>query len=119
MDINIIEKAIEDLENSEETEENVTLLSSLYIVRKNLNSSKFSQSSHDNYTQFPYYEKYISTKRKYQLNQTTEGEVIQDMKNMCRELKMLVSTLYCNTDMNKERLCIRQMLQELSEKFCS
>ena len=119
MDIDIIEKVIKDLENSEETEENVTLLSSLYIVRKNLISSKIPQSSHDNYTQFPYYEKYVSTKKKYQLKQTTEGEVIQDVKNVCMELKNLVSTLYCSTDMNKERLCIRQMLQELNEKFCS
>ena len=119
MDISIIEKAIEDLENSEETEENVTLLSSLYIVRKNLNSSKISQNSHDNYTQFPYYEKYISTKRKYQLNQTTEGEVIKDMKNVCIELKEFVNTLYYNTDMNKERMCIKQALQEIVENFCS
>ena len=116
MNIDVIEQAIEELENSPETIENITELASLYIVRDNLKSSGYS-NSYENTATLPYYDNYLDSKRRYQLKQTTEGEVIQGIKNTCRELKEFIEILYCNTDMNKERLCIKQMLKELYEKF--
>ena len=116
MNIDIINQAIQELEVAEETVENIEELAALYVVRENLLSSGNSYSSHT--ASLPYYDKYISSKRRYQLKQTTEGEVIRDVKNTCQELKDLVCTLYANTDMNKERLCLKQMIQELFEKFC-
>ena len=114
MDIVAIEEAIETLENEDATFDNVSELASLYTVREHL---KQRTSELDDI--FPYYSKYTEIKRRYQLNQTTEGEVIQGMKNVCRELQEFIQELYSHTDMNKERLCLKSMLKDLNKKFSS
>lgn len=116
MNIDIIEQAIQELEYSEETVENIAELAALYIVRDHFYEKK---SSHDTGNSFlPYYPVYIESKRKYQLHQTTEGEVIQNVKNFCRDVETLMKTVYSNTDMNKERLCLSQSIKNLYETYC-
>lgn len=120
MDIQLIEDAIETLVNSDTTYDNVQELASLYIVHENLNSPlKPMVDGVNNELEdiLPYYIKYRDIKRKYQFNQTTEGEVIQGMKKVCKELAEFIDALYSGTDMNKERLCIKNMLVQLNEKY--
>ena len=120
MDVVAINEAIQTLEDEDTTFENITELASLYIVRDHLQSPQYSVSSHSELEDvFPYYSKYVDSKRRYQLKQTTEGEVIQGMKKVCKELQDFIEELYSHTDMHKERLCIRGMLEKLNKDFCS
>lgn len=117
MDIVMIRDAISELEQSDTTLENVQELACLYIVNEHLsNTSKSVVTEFDDI--LPYYNKYIDIKKRYQLNQTTESEVIQGIKDVCREICEFIQQLYCNTDMNKERICIKKMLTDLNLEYC-
>ena len=120
MDIIAINQAIEDLENDDTTPENVSELAALYICRDNLENRKESmvdivESELEDI--LPYYLKYRTTKRKYQLNQATDGEVLQGIKDVCRELKEFIDTLYSSTDMHRERLTIKRTIRDIYEKY--
>ena len=120
MDIQMIRDAIEELENEDVTYDNIDELASLYIVYNNLQRSGYSMiTSVESEAQdiLPYYIKYQDIKRRYQTNQTTEGEVIQGIKKVCKELSEFIDALYSGTDMNKERLCIKDMIKQLNEKY--
>lgn len=120
MDIQIIEEAIGELETADTTYDNIAELSSLYIVYNNLKQPiKTMVDGVNNELQdiLPYYIKYRDIKTRYQLGKTAEGEVIQGMKRVCKELAEFIDALYSGTDMNKERLCIKDMLVQLNEKY--
>lgn len=120
MDIQMIRDAIEELENEDVTYDNIDELASLYIVYNNLQRSGYSMiTSVESEARdiLPYYIKYQDIKRRYQTNQTTEGEVIQGIKKVCKELSEFIDALYSGTDMNKERLCIKDMIKQLNEKY--
>lgn len=120
MDIIAINDAIDSLENSDTTVENVAELASLYICRSNLETGL--KSTIDDIKQeyediLPYYLKYRDIKRRYQRNEAIDSEVIQGIKDVCRELKEFIDILYQCTDMNKERLCIKDMIHSLAKKY--
>lgn len=120
MDLVAIEDAISILEESATTPENVSELASLYICKANLQNrlETLPDAIADELSDIlPYYTKYRDIKRRYQMHQTTEGEVIKGIKDVCRELSEFIGVLYSGTDMNKERLCIKQMLAQLNEKY--
>jgi len=120
MDIVAINEAIETLENSDTTFDNVSELASLYICKENLNRglNLMVDGVKQEYDDIlPYYMKYRDTKRRYQQNQAIDSEVIQGIKDVCRELKEFIAVLYQNTDMNKERLCIKDMIRTLAKKY--
>ena len=120
MDLLAIEDAIEALETAETTPETVSELASLYICQSNLKPALKSvsdavQTEYDDI--LPYYLKYRDTKKRYQQNQAIDSEVIHGIKDVCRELKEFIDTLYQHTDMNKERLCIKEMIRTLAKKY--
>ena len=120
MDLLAIEDAIESLETAETTPETVLELSSLYICRDNLKhclKSTVDAGKDELEDILPYYMKYRETKRRYQMNDAIDSEVIQGIKDVCREIKEFIAVLYQNTDMNKERLSIKNMIRELSKKY--
>lgn len=120
MDLSSIEAAITELENSDTTVENVAELASLYICKDNLERSlnlMVDSVEEELNDVLPYYMKYRDTKRRYQLNEAIDSEVIQGIKDVCRELKEFINMMYYGTDMNKERICIRDMIHELAEKY--
>lgn len=116
MDITSIEGAIEELENSPTTIENISELASLYIVRNNLFNTLQSFQQPDI---LPHYQAYVENKRTYQLDENTEGAVIKSLKSLCIDLNEFFSTLYSNTDMAKERLCITELIETLHQKYNS
>lgn len=114
MDLVSIENAIEELENGPTTIENVSALSSLYIVRNNLFKTLHSSQSPDI---LPHYQNYIENKRAYQLDQNNEGAVIKSLKNLCLDLDDFFNTLYSNTDMAKERRCISELIENFHNRY--
>lgn len=119
MDLTTIEYAIEELENGEETFDNITELACLYIIRDNLSRSSpnISRPEKELNDILPYYQQYIKIKREYQQNKISESAVIAGIKDVCRELTEFIDTLYSCTDMGKERRCIVQMLDSLAKKY--
>ena len=120
MDLVAITDAINSLESSAATPQNVAELSSLYICRDNLESGlnrQINASEKELQDILPFYQKYRGIKRRYQLNQTTAGEVIRGMRDVCVEITEFIAALYSGTDMNKERICIRDMLKLLYDKY--
>lgn len=116
MDLTSIESAIEELEDSPTTTENVSELASLYIVRENLFKTLQSSQSPE---VLPHYQSYIENKRSYQLDQNTEGAVIKSLKNLCTDLTEFFNRLYSNTDMAKERRCITELIESFHQKYNS
>ena len=118
MDIIAIQEVIESLEQSETTPDNVAELASLYIVRNNLETKKDNvQSELEDI--LPCYQKYVETKKRYKLHKAIDSEVIQAMKNVCREMKEFIDALFTCTEMHKERMLLRKMLQDLNDKYKS
>lgn len=124
MDLLTIKEAINTLVESDTTPQNVAELASLYICKGELEKLKFAPKFRviDGVEEewqdiLPYYQQYKDVKKRYQLGQTNEGEIIQGIKKVCLELKEFIEALYSGTDMNKERLCIQQMLRELYSEY--
>lgn len=118
MDIIAIQEAIESLESAETTPENVAELASLYIVSNSLKETEDEDKVQSELEDIlPYYVKYRNIKRRYQLHQALDSEVIQGIKNVCRELQEFIVTLYQHTDMHRERMCIKKMLSSLWEQY--
>lgn len=114
-----IEEAIEALKSEELTAESAYKLAALYIIRDNISTNNHSYSQEGDETSLlPYYSKYSNAKRRYQLNLTTESEVLCTIKFACKELSDFIDTIYSNTDMNKERICIKSTIRALYEKYC-
>ena len=111
MDIQTINNAIDELEHSDTTYENISDLAHLYIVRTAFHTENEADDI------LPAYNKYVALKRQYQLGEITEMIVIKSLQTVCTEIQELVSTLYKCTDMNKERKCIREMIQSMHDNF--
>jgi len=65
----------------------------------------------------PSYYEYVDLKRDYQMGNISESRVIKSLKFVCIEIREFVDTLYSSTDMNKERKCIREMIDNISRDF--
>lgn len=120
MNIQEINEAIELLEDSDTTVDNVIELSSLYIVRKNLKSGDMkviSGAEKELNDLFPYYNKYVDAKTRYRFGESNEGEVSNTLKSLCVEVAEFINVLYCNTNMRKERKVIEDMIKQLYEKY--
>ena len=124
MDLVAIQEAINTLVNSSTTADNVSELASLYIcsicLQESVKSAKYSElqgTEKELKDILPYYRKYVDIKRRYQLHQTTEGEVVVGIKKVCKEITEFIDSLYRGTDMNKERICLRNMIKQLNDKY--
>ena len=121
IDLEIIEDAIYELENSEMSADNVLELASLYIVKdKQLKSNTDTNKRvvEDELEDIlPYYRKYCEIKRGYQLHQLPEEAVVDAIGKVCKEISDLIITLYSGTDLLKERKQIHKMLTNLYKTY--
>lgn len=114
LNISTINDLIDELENGDTSLSNVRNLSALYNVRAHLlGNTKFDKTAKELNDIFPSYLQYIEAKRKYQLHETTEDAVYINMKELCREIKEFIQTLYSGTDTPKERELIKELLKEI------
>ena len=118
MDIKMINDLIDELEQEDLSLSNIRNLSALYTVKKQI----LGNISFDNVVKelndiLPSYEQYINIKRKYQMRETTINNVETELKNVCREIKEFIQTLYSGTDDNSERILIKNLVEELRKTF--
>jgi hypothetical protein len=120
MNLSDIEYEIDLLENEEFTAENVADLASLYIVYDNMKhdlnrtSDGIEKELNDI---LPSYQNYCESKKRYQLGNANEGEVIKTLNLLCKEISEFILSLYSGTDMNKERIYIRNEITKIYEKL--
>lgn len=120
MTLEEINVAIDELESDEISVFNVKKLASLYIVRDNIEKSvKTSVDASERELQdvFPAYSHYKDIKRKYQMKEIPEDALVPVMKLVTQELQEFILTLYNNTYLRKERICIEQMILDITNKL--
>ena len=110
MDLREITDTIEELENGDTTFDSCIKLSALYNVRDNLKSDT-EKALNDILPQF---RMYVAVKKKYQLKELSNEDLIFAMKSMCRDIEEFISTLYQNTELQEERELIKMMLANLT-----
>lgn len=114
LNISTINDLIDELENDDMSLSNIRNLSALYNVKTHLlGSNNYDSITKELKDILPSYLQYIETKRKYQLKETTEEAVYINMKELCREIKEFIQTLYSGTDTPKEREMIKQLIREI------
>lgn len=114
MDLSTINDMIDEIERSETSLSNIRNLSALYNVKTHLvGSVKYDSVSKELNDILPSYKVYIDAKRDYQLNKTTEDNILLRLKNVCKEIEEFVQALYSNTDTQAERVIIDELKQKL------
>lgn len=63
----------------------------------------------------PKYIKYKDVKRLYQLDKTTEKEMLKSLSSACDEIYEFINTIFINTGSQSERDIIVLMIQRLSK----
>lgn len=121
MDIQIIENTIDELEHSDISMNNAIELASLYIIRNNnltgINKEETGGIRGEIEDILPAYTEYRQVKTQYQLNNLPDFVVVKTLKLLCQEIEDVINLLYSNTDMNKERRCIKQMISNLYSRY--
>lgn len=112
MNIDDINKEINRLQQ-ENSYEACQKLASLYIVKDHLHPSIQDETEKQLMDILPSYNKYVCTKRNYQLGNAGEKAVEMTLNNLCQEVFEFVVSLYSSTSTPEERC----YLQELSDKI--
>ncbi len=111
MNIQDIQKCIDELERSDTTFVNCQKLASLYIVKKHFEANEPVIREYKDV--LPQYTKYCNIKRDYQLGKVGKDQVVSNTEKVCKEIKEFICTLYAHTDMPEERKELRRMVEQL------
>ena len=120
MNLQEIEKTIAELENADTTYSNCQKLASLYIVQKHYNSQtpKLNNIVVKEFNDIlPMYSEYCKIKRKYQSKELPSDAVIDAIKNVSREIKEFIKTLYANVDTVEEKEELTNMIADLKTLY--
>ena len=112
MNLDEINKSIQELENGPTTYATCEKLASLYTVRYHAESGNTVEKEYSDI--LPEYQKYKEVKRKYQLGEVSLPVLNDSMNKVCSEISEFIHMLYNNTDTESERNQIHTMLTELS-----
>lgn len=114
MNITDINEVIDELERSDFSLSNVRNLSALYNVKSHLlGTSNYDSTTKELSDILPSYLQYINTKRRFQMHEINEELLHINMKELCREIKEFIQTLYSGTDTQQERDLIKEMIKEM------
>lgn len=116
MDIQTIEEAIQELEQSPTSVENVKNLASLYICRQNIKPRL--KSSNNTFKQdinevFPAYNTYCNAKKAFQTGNGTEEAVLNALSLLCSEIKDLYISLNSSSSSRKERRILKESVESV------
>lgn len=120
LDLNEVNKTIDELEAGPTTFDSCMKLASLYTVRDHISSFYTMNTVEEEYYDIlPSYRRYCETKKKYQRKEVTKEAVIDDIAQVTKEIYEFITTLYSSTDMPEERDEILKTLRRLVEKDIS
>lgn len=122
MDLQEVNLMINELEHSDNSFSTARNLAALYIVQGRLQEqlNTVLEKSDDAvlielYDVIPSYKRYVKIKKNYQLNNATDTQVLEELKNLCKEIKEFIHKLYITTYNNNERTVIKNLITELKE----
>lgn len=108
LDLEEINKTIQELENGETNFGTCQKLSYLYIVREHFAKDDAVITEYNDI--LPSYSKYCEIKRKFQLNELPDTAIQPAILAVCKEVKEFLLILYNNTDTQNERELLQEML---------
>lgn len=108
LDLEEIDKTIQELENGETNFGTCQKLSYLYIVREHLTENNAVIAEYNDI--LPSYSKYCEIKRRFQLNELPDTAIQPAILAVCKEVKEFLLILYNNTDTENERELLQEML---------
>ena len=114
MDIDNINIAIQELEQSETTYKNIQELAFLYIVRDNYTKDNVEKEINDI---IPAYRQYCKDKREYQLGRLTESYVLYSLDNVCKEIYEFIDMIYTYVNIPEERNKLHKLITELYKQI--
>ena len=122
MDIIEINKMIDELEHTDVSFSSVRNLASLYIVRGHLEKKLDTVLTRSNnnvlrelYDVIPSYENYVKVKRKYQLNEIPDTKMLEELQNLCKEIKEFIHALYVSTYNKEERQILKNLISDIEK----
>ena len=80
-------------------------------------TQKYKKAQVDESEALQYMEQEIDKSIEQSEKEISEGAVIKSLKYLCTEVEEFLDTLYNCTDMNKERKCIKDMIDIIEERF--
>ena len=125
MNIQEIYEEIEILENSDLTRQNALDLASLYVIKGEYEKLKFDGitcvKSSDTETELndilPSYERYVNSKRNYQLGMGNDDTVIEDFNLLCLEISEFLMSLHCSLTTVKEKKLFKNTMEKILDIF--
>ena len=116
LDLHEIEDTIKDIENKNTTLDNCRILADMLIIQHFYNSSK-NGVEEELSDILPQYRNYCRIKRRYQLKEVSETQVLNSLRLVCSEIEDFFHTLYSSTDMPEEREQLKGLIQGLFVAF--
>lgn len=120
MNITEINNMIKEIESSDASLSNVRNLASLYIVQGQMQgrlNSVMSKSTDavltELYEVIPSYKQYVIAKRRRQLNEISEGAVLDALSRLGKETKDFIQSLYTATASENERILLNKIISDL------
>jgi hypothetical protein len=117
MDIKLIERTINELENSETNFANCADLAYLYIVRSFYQPNETDDVERELSDITPSYTIYRNIKRNYQLGVTNADEVLLAMSQVCREIYEFIMTIYSSTNTAEERKLLSRAINKACQEM--
>lgn len=111
IDLEEIDNTIKELESQKLTFDVCQKLANLHTVRQYYQTDDEVVEEYNDI--LPSYQKFCEVKRKYQLSEIPEKFVYEQLELLCSEVSEFLKTLYYNTDTQKERDIIEEMLKNI------
>ena len=111
INLELIQRTIEELERSDTTFSNCEKLADLYIIRDHLIEEVETESAE----LLPSYTRYCETKTRYQKREVGKDLMLDSFQSVVREIGDFLQILYSHTDTQEEREMISIILRRFSE----
>ena len=115
IDLNEIEDTIRDLEGKNTTLDNCRILADMITIKQfyTVPTQVANPVEEELRDILPQYKNYCKIKRRYQLGEVSESQVLNSLKVVCKEIDEFFHTLYSSTDMPEEREQLKNLMQRL------
>lgn len=118
LNIDMINSTISELESGDTTYDSCLKLASLYVVKEHFNPNSVSAKEEKTETAtLPQYRTYCDEKRRYQMKQSSTDCLCDRMKDVCKDIKEFIETLYNNTECPDERKEIEKLINDLYSHY--
>lgn len=117
MKLTEINNLIEEFKQGECSLSTIRNLAALYTVQEKLSSTPNDAVLTELYEIVPSYKQYIIAKRRQQLKEITDDNVLDTLNRLGKEIRDFIQTLYTSTSNERERQVLHKMVIDLKDIF--